>query len=86
VATTTSYYIIAPDGSRQPVTETVPDSVVNQQALAGKAQAALAVNATFLGLASPSTAQNTAQVQALTRQVNALVRLVLDQFDTTAGT
>jgi SRSO17 transposase len=86
VATTTSYYIIAADGTRQLVNDTVPDSVVNQQALAGKAQAALTTNATFLGLASPSTAQNTAQVQALTRQVNALVRLVLDQFDTTAGT
>lgn len=83
---TNSYYTINADGSRTLVTETLTPEVANQQSLIGKAQAALTGNATYLAVASPSTAQNTAQVQALTRQVNTLVRLLLSQFDTTTGT
>lgn len=44
----------------------------------------IAANATYLALASPSSAQNTAQIKALTRQVNAMLRLqrgVLDAVD-----
>lgn len=40
------------------------------------AASALAANATYLNLASPTTAQNTAQIKALTRQVTALIRLI----------
>lgn len=45
--------------------------------LHARARAALAGNATYLALATPSNAQNTAQVRALTRQINALIRLVV---------
>jgi len=52
-------------------------SSANQTTLQGRASAALAVNATFLGLASPTNAQVLAQVQRLTRECNALIRLML---------
>lgn len=42
-----------------------------------RARAALAGNATYLALATPTNAQNTAQVKALTRQHNALIRLIV---------
>lgn len=51
-----------------------------------KAAAALTNNQTFLGIATPTQAQAVAQVQALTRQVDALIRLQIGQLDTTAGT
>lgn len=58
----------------------------NQTTLQTKAQAALAANATFLALASPTNAQIVAQVQALTKECSALIRLALGVFDSTAGT
>lgn len=67
-------------------TVTVPDDGPNLLLLRSRSTAALAANATFLGLTSPTNAQNAAQVQALTRQVSALIRLTLGQLDSTAGT
>lgn len=58
----------------------------NRADLVNKAQQALTANATYLALASPSTAQNTAQIQRLTREASALIRLLTEAFDTTAGT
>jgi len=45
--------------------------------LRAQAVTALTTNATFLALTTPTTAQAVAQVQALTRQTNALIRLVV---------
>lgn len=45
--------------------------------LRAKAAAALAANSTFLAVTSPTQAQAVARVQRLTRQVNALIRLLL---------
>jgi len=42
-----------------------------------KGLAALTANQTYLALASPSTAQNTAQIKRLTRECSALIRLLL---------
>jgi hypothetical protein len=69
-------------------TATDPASVAetNRRALITKATNALTGNTTYLALASPTTAQNTAQVRALTRQVNALIRLTAKQLDTQNGT
>ena len=58
----------------------------NRAALLAKATAALDANATYLARSAPTTAQNTAQVKALTRQVNALIRLATAALSDTAGT
>jgi hypothetical protein len=62
------------------------DANGNVASLVAKGQNALTSNATFLALGSPTNAQTLAQVQSLTRQMNALIRLTLGQFDTTNGT
>lgn len=53
----------------------------NETSIRDKATQALQVNRDFLALTSPSNAQVVAQVKALTRQNNALIRLALGRFD-----
>jgi hypothetical protein len=63
-------------------TFTKPTEQVNQETLMERAVAAMTSNADFLALASPTNAQAVAQVQSLTRQVNAIIRLlVVQKFD-----
>lgn len=66
------------DGSKSETwTPPAGSPAANAQTLRDKAASALTTNATFLGRANPTTAQVTAQVQALTRQVDALIRLLV---------
>jgi hypothetical protein len=58
----------------------------NRRLLLSRATAALASNDTYLGRTSPTSAQNTAQIRSLTRQMNALIRLTTRALDTSAGT
>lgn len=60
--------------------------LLNEPALEAKAVQALGINQAYLALASPTNAQNVAQIRALTRQTNALIRLLLNLVDDTAGT
>lgn len=64
----------------------VDPTITNRADLEAKAGTALTTNATFLAIANPTTAQVTTQVKALTRQVDALIRLVTNRLDDTSGT
>lgn len=52
----------------------------DQEQLCYQGLQAIAANAAFLAVGSPSSAQAVAQVQALTRQVDALIRLALQSY------
>lgn len=58
----------------------------NGATLTANAVAAIQGNITFLAIASPTAAQVATQVKALTRQVDALIRLAANQLDSTQGT
>lgn len=64
----------------------VDPTVANANDLQSKVQAALTSNAAYLALASPTAAQTTAQVKALTREISALIRLTQNLLDDTTGT
>ncbi len=55
----------------------------NEQAIRDAALQALATNRTYVDLATPTAAQTTAEVKALARQNNGLIRLLLGLLDGT---
>lgn len=55
----------------------------NTATIRNNAQNALQANRDFLALASPTNAQTLAQVKALTRQTQALIRMTLGLMDGT---
>lgn len=57
-----------------------PAAVVNFNSLVSKAQAAITANQTFLAIGSPTQAQAVAQVQALTRQMDAVIYYLLQEL------
>lgn len=57
----------------------------NRSTLTDRATTALTTNVAFLGLASPTNAQTLAQVQTLTKECSALIRLLLNQLDSIVG-
>lgn len=59
------------------------DTAGNEATLRSRATDALATNRTFLALTSPTNAQVSAQVKALTKQNQGLIRLLLQRFDGT---
>lgn len=72
------------DPAADEFTEPVP--VQNRSALLSKAQTALAHNRDYLALSPPTNAQVVAQMAAVTRQIDALIRIVGDYLDSTGGT
>lgn len=64
----------------------VPDADVNRDTLYQRLAQAEATNASYLATASPTNAANAAQLKALTRQVNALMKLALGALDNINGT
>ena len=77
------------DDGREPsvvVTHPPGSKEANRRTITTKAQTALSANATFLAMSSPTAAQIRTQVNRLTREVNALIRLQLGDLDTTQDT
>lgn len=58
----------------------------NGDTIRARAATGLAANATYLAIASPSAAQVAAQVRMLTMENSGVIRLLLGQLDSTAGT
>jgi hypothetical protein len=54
--------------------------------LLDRLQQAFAANSTYLGVGSPTAAQTTGQVQRLTREMNAVLRLLLGAYDSATDT
>lgn len=69
------------DGGTTWTAPPLPITEQNQLTLQQRVQTALTNNETFLAIVSPTAAQAITQVQALTRQVNALIRLDLGLLD-----
>lgn len=65
------------------VTATQQVRAGNRTTIEQQATAALDTNRTFLAIASPTAAQNAAQAKALTRQMNGIIRLLLNRLDGT---
>jgi hypothetical protein len=59
---------------------------LTRQQIQDKAAQALVANKTFLALATPTAAQVTTQIQRLTRETNALIRLMLGLLDDASDT
>ena len=75
--------LIAPLVAAQTAANTV---LANQATITANALAHVPANISYLAVAVPSVAQTTAQLNAITKAVNALIYLVNEQFTTTQGT
>jgi hypothetical protein len=64
-------------------TVTKPADQVNLETITEQAVTALNDNTTYIALSNPSNAQVAAQVKALTRQNNKIIRLILGRLDST---
>lgn len=58
-----------------------PRPLRNEEVIGQRLDSALDANRTFLALASPTLAQNAAQIRALTQQINGLLRIVRNRLD-----
>jgi hypothetical protein len=70
-------------GSQPTTAPNEPAERVNERTLRERAVLALQVNADYLALASPTAAQRNTQVDRLTRECSALIRITLGLLDST---
>lgn len=77
--------VFGPDGQVIDTAQVVRDVTrsTNGKTIEQQARQALTANRTFLALTTPNNAQAIAQVQALTRQTNGIIRLLLNELDGT---
>lgn len=85
-AVTESRALSADEVSRFAALEAGASILGNGTTVRSRAQAALAANATFLGIASPTNAQVATQVQRLTRECSAIIRLLLNELSDVSDT
>lgn len=83
--TTTRAYT-APENVAADRRATAATAAANNTALRNKARQAIAANDTFLALTGPTNSQVVAQVQRLTREATALIRLTIGALDSMDGT
>lgn len=67
-------------------TRDLPPEQIAAATIRERAVAGLTANATYLALAAPTNAQVAAQVKALTKECNGLIRLLLGRLDDITGT
>lgn len=82
-------YTLAVGPSQVTITYLVENTdpfILTTNTLLAKVVPALANNQAFLNIASPSTNQTLAQVQALTRQIDTLAKYLFSLLDNTTGT
>lgn len=84
VTTNAAGHVVATDQRPSPGS-VLAVSGANSAALHAKATQALVANAAFLANQSPTATDVRNQVQLLTREATAVIRLLLNQLDTTAG-
>lgn len=65
------------------VTLTYTPEEVNEDSIRDAALNALATNRTYIAITNPTNAQNAAQLKALSRQMNGVIRLLLRRLDGT---
>ena len=58
----------------------MPPEESNRRTILSQAAQAMSDNRTYLAIGSPTNAQNLAQIRALTRQINGLIRLQLQDL------
>lgn len=75
-----------PDGGNTWVAPLPTSTLGNRTALMGKGASALLNNESYLDIATPTQAQALAQINALTLQMDAVIRLLINQLSSTAGT
>jgi hypothetical protein len=75
-----------PGGPADVIFQAEQTATTNQATLLTQASNAIAANVAYLAIGAPSNAQVVAQVDRLTREVQALIRLATRVLDSTSGT